>query len=230
MTTRRVAPEPAASLTSCPLLEAARECLLGECCVAVLGLVQVDEERDDDEDCDGAEDDVEWAADVLDGASDVVIGEADCAGPGDAAGGVEGEEARPGHAVGAGEEGGVGAEDGDEASDEDDLAAVLLEDEATDLQAALVEANVFAVAAQDRVTAPATEREADVVADDRASGGHGDDDADREPVCGCRVERGGDQCCFAGERDADALEADECEHGFVAVVVDPVLEVAAEEP
>lgn len=119
----------------------------GACRVAVFGSVQIEEGADDDSGREDTKDDVKWPSDVRNSTADVVVGEADNECPGDAAGRVENQEVRPRHLVGSGEESGVGAKDGDKASDEHDLAAVLLEDVTTDLQAALVETNVLPVAA-----------------------------------------------------------------------------------
>jgi len=141
---------------------------------------------------------------------------------------LKAREARPRHPVCPREEGGVGTKNRDEAPEEDDLAAMAAEDVAADLQAALVEADVFAVAAKQPIAAPAAEGKADVVTNDRCGSGYRDHDRDVESVRGGGIEGGGDQGGFARERDTNAFKANEREDRLIAVAIDPVAEVSSE--
>src|SRR5512133_4338842 len=134
----------------------------------VLLPLRPDEEGDEDRGACDAERDVDRRAQLLQCAAEHVVGDPEGRGPDDRAGGVEHEEPAPCHLVRASQERRVGTEDRDEAAPEDDLAAVAAEEPDPDLEPPFVEPDLVAVPKQKPGAAVASDREADVVPDDRA--------------------------------------------------------------
>src|ERR1700674_454547 len=139
------------------------------------------------------------------------------AGPQDAARRVEQQEARPGHAIGPGEQGGKHAEQRDKAAEEHDLAAVTPKQILADLDLALGQADVVAVAEQDRIADLAADPEPDDAAEDGARRGGRDHQSDVEMMRRARIGGGEDQGGLARNRNADAFEADDPGNRPIAV-------------
>ena len=138
-------------------------------------------------------------------------------GPHDASQGVEEEKARPAHLIGPGQESGPGSQHGDKAPKEDDLAAVLHEEVLPQFQLAFIQTNIATVAAQETVAALASDPEAEIIAQDGATGGSHDHERNGKMMrCPC-INGGNEQHRLAREGNACALDGNKDENCPIAV-------------
>ena len=113
------------------------------------------------------------------------------------------------HPVRAGEERRIGAKHRDEPAEEHDLGAVAHEDVPTHLELRLVEADVLAESAEQRIPAEPADAEPDVVADDRADDGRDDDAGDRQLCVAAAKTAAVMSIVSPGSGMPEALDADE---------------------
>jgi hypothetical protein len=115
------------------------------------------------------------------------------------------KKAPGGKTVCAREHRGEGTQQRNEATEKHDRPAIALEEEPAQHSLSGVEPNEMTPLFQQRFTKSSTNPEPDIVANDRACRGSGDDEADIERVAGACVYGSADQDGFAGHRDAGAL-------------------------
>src|SRR5919198_2943425 len=115
-----------------------------------------------------AEADRQWTAEALDLGSQEVCCASPQRCPGNAARGVEEEEPPPRHPVCAGEKGGPRPQDRYESSEEHDLGPEARKQITSNLDSALIEADIPAIADEQAVAAPVPEQVSEVVAQDGA--------------------------------------------------------------
>ena len=137
--------------------------------------------------------------------------------PREPAGGVEYQEAPPGHLVDAGEQRRHGSQQRHKPAEEDDLATVPFEQVVPDGQALRRESDPESMAQQERLTDVPSDPVAGTVARDRARRCGGDDRTDMQPVRGARIDCGGHQHRLARERQSHAFERDDDGNDGIAV-------------
>ena len=111
----------------------------------------------------------------------------------------------------------------DEARDDDDLAAVAVEEARGLLQTLGRQEDVAAVPFGERTAAEVADREADVVAKQRAKEAQQGDEHDAEPT-GARIDGGQDQDGLARDGHAEVLDQHQADDGEITVVVQGGLE------
>src|SRR5260221_3131507 len=211
------------------VIERPRKGAFGLGCEAALVMPNGDE-GGEKEDCGNDEDDDSGGAEKMARLlAEIVSAKADHGRPSDPPGNIESKEAAPIHLIDAGEQRGEGTEHGNEPPKEDDLAAMLVEQVHAELHLGLVEMEVAAITQQQLVAELAADPVANIVPEHGAGRRGRYHQGDVEVMRSSRIDRRGQQHRLAGNRNADAFDADEQHDGPITVGRYELVELVAGE-
>ena len=208
---------PLASGRLAVIIQGTRQGSLGLLFQAVLIAMQEEEKSDAEESRQHGSTDPDGSRQPMDVVSQQVAAQSHQASPHDAPKRIEEQKTGPAHLIGPCQEGCPRSQDGDKASEEDHFAAMLEEEILAQLELALIQANIAAIAAQEMVPAFVSDPEPEVIPQDRPAGCRDNHPGNGQLMRGSGSNGRDEQHRFTRKRNARALDRDRAQNGPIAI-------------